>query len=459
MLDLHGQRVLVLGLGVSGRSAANFCARRGAAVVAADERDAAALGALADLDASVERRLGQPFPALSDFDLIVPSPGVPRERWEGHERVWGDVELAFRALPVPIVAITGTNGKSTTLRLTAAMLQAAGLRAGAGGNVGEAALALVGDALDVAVLEVSSFQLEATESFRPKVAVILNLAPDHLDRHGSFERYAEAKARILSQQSGDDVSVLCFDDPAVRALADRVRGRVLPFCQRGPLERGAWLDAGAAVLRLTDEPPRRIPLDELRLPGAHNRMNVLAALLASAAVGADPTLAAKALPGFAGLPHRMQTVATRAGVSWVDDSKATNPAAALRALRGVAGPLVWIAGGRDKGLDFSDLAEAAEGRVRAAVLIGESASKLAGLLSGRVPTRVADSIESAVGVAAGLAAPGDTVLLAPACASHDQFRSFEERGERFAAAARHLGGPHGRDGPDGRDRRNGSDGA
>ena len=170
MLDLSGQSVLVMGLGVSGRSAANFCASRGAAVLAADERDD--LLPLDDLDASIERRVGQPFPALSGFDLIVPSPGVPRERWEAHGRVWGDIELAFRALPVPLVAVTGTNGKSTTVRLTAAMLHAAGLRAGAGGNVGDAALDLVGVALDVAVLEVSSFQLEATESFRPKVAVI-----------------------------------------------------------------------------------------------------------------------------------------------------------------------------------------------------------------------------------------------------------------------------------------------
>jgi UDP-N-acetylmuramoylalanine--D-glutamate ligase len=440
--ELEGRRILVLGLGVSGRSAADFCAARGARVLAADERPAEAIEDLAELDPRVERRLGRPFPDPADFDLVVPSPGVPRERYRDRaRRVWGDVELVYRALAVPIVAITGTNGKSTTTLLVEAMLRAAGLRARAAGNLGAPALGLVGQALDLAVLEVSSFQLESTEAFRPRVAVILNITPDHLDRHGSFEAYAAAKARILAHQQPDDAAVLNFDDPAVRALADGARARVFPFRTAGPLDRGAWLDLGAIALRQGEPPPVRLSIDGLRLPGPHNRENAVAALAAAAAAGADPEKAIAALADFAGLPHRAEEVGRVRGVTFVDDSKATNPGAALRSLLGFGSPsvpLVWIAGGRDKGLDFRELAEAAGGRVRAAVLIGEAAAALERALAGRVELHRAASLEEAVRRAAGLASTGDVVLLSPACASHDQFRSFEERGERFRAAVAEL---------------------
>ena len=437
-MDLEGKSVLVLGLGVSGRSAADFCAARGARVVAADERPAAALAGLDALDPRVERVLGRPFPDPAAFDLVVPSPGVPGERYRGRaRRIAGDVELAGRALRVPIVAVTGTNGKSTTTALCEAMLCAAGLRARAAGNLGDPALGLVGEPLDVAVLELSSFQLETTESFRPAVAVILNATPDHLDRHGSFEAYVEAKARILAHQRREDAAVLNFEDPVVRGLAERVRGRLLPFARSGPLDAGGWLDAGALVLR-QGVAARRIPLEDMALAGAHNRENALAALLAASALGADPLRAARALATFRGLPHRAEVVARRQGVTWVNDSKATNPGAALRALLGFPAPIVWIAGGRDKGLDMSELAEAASGRVRAALLIGEAADKLGTALAGRADLHRAASLEEAVERAAGLARPGDTVLLAPACASQDQFRDFAERGERFRAAVARL---------------------
>ncbi len=438
--DLDGKRVLVLGLGVSGRSAAAFCAARGAQVVAADERDA---GALAPLDApapGVTLRLGRPFPDPSDFDLVVPSPGVPAERYADRaSRVWGDVELAWRALAVPLVAITGTNGKSTTTRMVERMLKVSGFRARAAGNLGEPALSLVGQPLDVAVLEVSSFQLETTEAFRPAVAVVLNVTPDHLDRHGSFDAYAAAKARILENQRVDDVAVLNFDDPVVREMADAAPGRVLPFRSTGPLERGVWLDAGAIAIREEGEAPRRLPLDGIQ-SGGPDRDNALAALAAACAIGADPVRALAALARFEGLPHRAQVVAKRGGVTWVDDSKATNPGAAARSLAGSGHSVIWIAGGRDKGLDLSALAAQAAPRVKAAVLIGESAPTLARALSGRTAVHRADAIEDAVARAAQLARCGDVVLLAPGCSSHDQFRSFEERGLRFRAAVESL--PH-----------------
>jgi UDP-N-acetylmuramoylalanine--D-glutamate ligase len=296
----------------------------------------------------------------------------------------------------------------------------------------------VGEALDFAVLEVSSFQLESVESFAPRVAVILNVTPDHLDRHGSFEGYLAAKARILEQQRPDDVAVLNFDDRAVRGLAERARARVVPFRSEGPLAHGAWYEPGCVVLAEPGGVPERVSLSALRLPGLHNRENAVAALAAAQAAGASPRSAIGAFAGFQGLPHRMQTVGRRGGVEWVNDSKATNPGAALRSLRSFDAPLVWIAGGRDKGLDFHELADAAPGRVRAAVLIGEAAGKLGAALAGRVPAHDAGTLERAVELAARLAQPGDVVLLAPACASFDQFRSFEERGERFGAAVTAL---------------------
>ena len=440
MLDLAGKRVLVLGLGISGLSAARFCAQRGARVLAADERAAAEIKGLEGLPGAVERQLGVAFPDPAKFDLVVPSPGVPRERYARRAaRAWGDLELAFRALEIPIVAITGSNGKSTTTLLVEAMLRAAGLRARAAGNLGAPALGLVGEPLDFAVLEVSSFQLEAVEDFRPRVAVVLNVTPDHLDRHGSFEAYLAAKARLLAQQGPSDTAVLNFDDPAVRGLAELTRARVLPFRTQGSLEHGVFYDAGCAVLAEPGGARERLSLAGLRLPGLHNRENAIAALAAVAAAGASPRQALAAFEGFEGLPHRMQTVARRGGVEWVNDSKATNPGAALRSLCSYQTPLVWIAGGRDKGLDFRELAEAAQGRVRAAVLIGEAAGKLESALAGRVPVHAAGTLDRAVGLAAQLAQPGDVVLLAPACASFDQFRGFEDRGERFRAAVAALG--------------------
>ena len=446
MLSLAGKRVLVLGLGVSGRSAANFCAARGARVVAADERAAGTHRGSPDARRRHRARRGASLPRPGGLRSRGAEPGrAARALRAAARRVWGDIELAFRALQVPIVAVTGTNGKSTTTRLVELMLRGAGLRARAAGNLGEPALALVGEALDVAVLEVSSFQLETTEAFRPRVAVILNITPDHLDRHGSFEAYRAAKARILAHQQAQDVAVLNFDDPTCASLAAQARGRVLPFRTAGALAHGAWFDAGAVVLRDEGGASRRIPLDGLQLAGVHNRENALAALAAAWAAGAEPERAVSALAGFRGLPHRMEQVARVAGVLYVNDSKATNPSAAQRSLASSDAPVVWIAGGRDKGLDFGPLAETAAGRVRAAVLLGEAAGKLEDALAGRVESHGACCLEQAVRAAARLARAGDVVLLAPACASQDQFRNFEERGERFRAAVAALG-RGGRDG-------------
>jgi UDP-N-acetylmuramoylalanine--D-glutamate ligase len=268
--------------------------------------------------------------------------------------------------------------------------------------------------------------------------VVLNITPDHLDRHGSLAEYEGAKARIVSNQTADDVAVLNFDDARVRAFAGETAARIYPYRCAGHSPDGAWLDAGAVALSLPDGSTLRISLDGMRLIGAHNVENALAALATVAAAGVDPLLAATALATFSGLPHRCEVVARRAGVTWIDDSKATNTGAAVRALTSFGEPVVWIGGGRDKGLDFSELAQVAGERVRAAVLIGEAAEKIADALHDDVPVHHAASIEAAVRTAAELAETGDVVLLAPACASHDQFADYAERGDRFRRAVNQL---------------------
>lgn len=454
---LEGKSVAVLGLGVSGRSAARYCADQGAAVTAFDERSSAQIDAEFDAHGELETHtgievaVGAPFPDLAKFDLVVPSPGVPQERYASHSGpVWGDVELAYRALAIPIVAVTGTNGKSTTALLLEAMLREAGFRARAAGNLGPPALDLVGEPLDIAVLEVSSFQLETTDAFRPRVAVVLNATPDHLDRHGSFEAYVAAKARITAQQQESDTLVLNFDDPVVKRMADATRANVLPFSSTGALdtfsgiegieelERCAFIDTGSWVLVGRDREILRVALDHSKLEGAHNLENVTAALAAVTALGGDPMRAARALCSFRGLPHRSERVAEVRGVTFVNDSKATNPSAAERSLSSYAQPVVWIAGGRDKGLDFHELAKTANLRVRTAIVVGEAAEKLKGSLAEHVEVVAAASIDDAVRVASRKARAGDVVLLAPACASQDQFRDYAERGDVFRASVERL---------------------
>jgi len=436
MLDLAGKKVLVIGLGVSGKSAAAFCAARGAQVLACDER---ADVCVSGLPPEVELRRGA-LPDPAAFDLVVPSPGVPPARYAARaRRVWGDVELAFRALPVPVAAVTGTNGKSSTVRLAESMLRAAGLRARAAGNLGEPALSLVGEPLDVALLEVSSFQLETVEAFRPKVGALLNCRADHLDRHGSFAAYRAAKLRLFARQQPEDFAIAGGDDPQLLAEVRRAgRGRLLQFRTGGPVRRGASLDGGALLLQLEDAPLRLSPGD-LPLPPGPMLGNVLAALLIAAALGAEPHKALSALADARPLPHRLEEVALRDGVRWVDDSKATNPAAAAAALAAQRGPVIWIAGGRDKGVGFGELRAAQLRGVRALLAIGEAGAELARTLGDRIATETPGCLEAAVSRARALARPGDVVLLSPACASFDQFASFEERGARFRSLAQEAG--------------------
>jgi UDP-N-acetylmuramoylalanine--D-glutamate ligase len=460
-----GTRTLVVGLGETGLSVARYLARRGEPVLVVDSRarppglDAlrAAFPAVPIVLESLDPRWleGAARVALSP-GLGLDLPLVTEARRRGIEIV-GDIELFARAATAPILAVTGSNGKSTAVTLAAQMLAAAGFAAPAGGNLGPPALELLESSqpLDFYVLEISSFQMETAESLRPRAAAVLNVSADHLDRHGSIERYAALKAKLLKAA---EVGVFNFDDPLVREMALDC-ARPVPFSVKTPLERGCSIVTQGGRRWLARDGRPLLAADELALRGTHNEANALAALALVAAVspeldgalafspdldGATATAAPKlealltALKTFEGLPHRCRPVGVRAGVLYIDDSKGTNVGASIAAIEGLAGPLVLIAGGLGKGADFAPLAESARGKVKAAVLIGRAAGEIERALAGVCMTRRAADMPSAVAAAAALAEAGDTVLLSPACASLEQFRDYRHRGEVFTAAVEAL---------------------
>ncbi|MFP6655125.1 MAG: UDP-N-acetylmuramoyl-L-alanine--D-glutamate ligase, partial [Myxococcota bacterium] len=368
----------------------------------------------------------------------VPSPGIPAARWKDSARkAWGDIELCYRALSIPIIAVTGTNGKSTVVRMIESMAQAAGLRARAAGNVGVPALELVGAPLDLAILEVSSFQLESIDEFRPRVSVLLNLSPDHFDRHRNLEGYLAAKKRIFARQGMGDSAILNGDEPTVRDVPLPAGVERLVFSRRPTEDDGAFMDGLNAIVRRRGT--RQVAdLSAISPACAEQSENLLAALLALAAIEVDLGAASQALTSFRGLPHRCEAVAEIEGVRYVDDSKATNIGAAMHALEITKGPIIWIVGGRHKGGDLQALADHAATHVRHALLIGEAASDFEAVFDGLIPYERVGNMTNAVSQAAKIATSGNVVLLAPACSSFDQFQNFEERGRSFQAAVHVL---------------------
>lgn len=443
------RRVLVYGLGVSGAAAARLIVSRGAAVLGVDARAAGDL----DLDLppgarfeawSEEEAARRELPA--DVDAVVLSPGVPPERpllAAARRRglpVVAEIELAFPLLDGPVVAITGSNGKSTTTALAGAMLEAAGGEVEVCGNIGVALSAVVdGPPGRTFVVEVSSFQLEAVETFRPRAAAWLNLSPDHLDRYASLDDYAAAKARLFDRQGPDDVAVLNADDPRVAALAPASRRRL--FSRLAEVADGCFVDGDTVVERAPGRADAALfDLSDLPLAGAHNLENAMAAALLAHALDAPPAAIRRALAGFSGLPHRMQRLDVPGPLAWYDDSKATNVAAAAKSLEGLPdGRVHLILGGRAKGDDPAELAPLVRAKARAIYVIGESAETFAAALGDLVPCHRAGTLERAVEEAARRAEPGDVVLLAPACASFDQFDSYAHRGREFARLARRAG--------------------
>jgi UDP-N-acetylmuramoylalanine--D-glutamate ligase len=430
-----------VGLGRSGQAVARHLLVRGTTVAVVDDApgdDARAAAAALGLPL-VERPNTE---TLADLvvrsDVVVPSPGVPA----GHPvyrlaraagvAVRGEVELAFRWSVCPLVAVTGTNGKTTVTSLIAEMLSASGVPALAAGNIGLPLCdAVENDQLKVVVAEVSSFQLAFAESFRPIVAVWLNLAADHLDWHGTLDAYIAAKARIWARQGPSDVAVVNADDPVVLAQARSAPSQVVTFGLSSPLADygvvDGWLRGPSGPLLEVSRLPRSMP---------HDVSNALAASAAALAAGATVEGVRSALLGFAPLPHRLTLVGYAGGVRWYDDSKATNPHAAVAAVEGFDS-VVLIAGGRNKGLDLTALAGVAD-RIRAVVAIGEAAPEIAAAFAGIRPVTTATSMAEAVAAAADVARTGDVVLLSPGCASYDWYRSYAARGDDFALAVHAL---------------------
>jgi UDP-N-acetylmuramoylalanine--D-glutamate ligase len=430
---------LVVGLARSGVAAALALRDRGERVIGLDagSADAPALAEAAGRlsQAGVEVHLdasGDATAAVSEARTLIKSPGVPQDAPPvGAARrrnlpVLGELELAWRLIPNEFVAVTGTNGKTTTTEWIGHVHREAGLPVAVAGNVGTAASSLIGrlPADATVVCESSSFQLEDTEAFAPEAAVLLNLAPDHLDRHGTYGDYVAAKLRIFANQGNDDVAVAPLELEGVQDLGGCARRVLFGAAPEAELsERAGYL--------WWDEQPL-IAVREIALPGEHNVQNAMATAAVCLARGLEPAAVARGLRTFAGVPHRLELVRVHDGVAWINDSKATNVASTLVALRALSAPIHLIAGGRGKQQDFSPLAPLVAEHCRAVYLIGEAARDLAGALAGAgVPLHDVAELEHAVGAARAAAAPGETVLLSPACASYDQYVDFEARGEHF----------------------------
>ncbi len=441
VLDLNGL-TLVVGLGVTGLSCVRTLSRLGAELAVADSRPRPpGLETLQRDFPAVPHHLGDFDPALfAAARRLLVSPGVAvstpviAEAAARGVEVLGDIELFARLCRAPVAAITGSNGKSTVTTLLGAMARAAGRRVAVGGNLGTPALDLLDATVELYVLELSSFQLETTSSLNARVATVLNLSPDHLDRYPDLDAYAAVKARIFR---GDGVMVLNGHDPRVVAMAEPER-RVSRFYldQPAPGDFGLLAWDGQTWLAQGREP--WLSTNRLPVSGAHNQANALAALAMGEALGLDRAAMVAALTTFEGLPHRTQLVAERHGVRWYDDSKGTNVGATVAAVAGLPGPLVVILGGDGKGQDFSALREPLARKARAAVLIGQAAPRIEAALAGMVPVCHVSDMDEAVAQAARLARPGDSVLLSPACASFDMFSNYMERGRVFAVAARRV---------------------
>ena len=447
-MDLNGKRVLVVGLGKSGVASALFLKAHGARVTVSDTKTGDELHSeipvLLDHGITVETG-GHGERTFRGQDLIVVSPGIPLDapalvqaRALGGS-VIGEIELAAQFLRGPIVAITGSNGKTTTTTLTGEIMTAGGFPALVGGNIGTPAIALAERATpeSVIVLEVSSFQLETIHSFRPKVAVILNVTPDHLDRHRTFEAYVDAKARILENQQSTDSAVLNADDPTCVAMAARTRAQVFWFSRRKEVQQGAWVLDGNILFRDGAEQREIMLVSEIPLKGAHNLENVLAAVCAGALMACAPEKIRQAVREFKAVEHRLEYVATIRGVDYYNDSKATNVDATIKALESFPANIHLIVGGKDKGSDYTLLNDLLRQRGKRVYTIGAAAAKIESQIKG-VEVVHADTLESALRKANAVAEPGDVVLLAPACASFDQFKNYEQRGQVFKEIVRTL---------------------
>jgi UDP-N-acetylmuramoylalanine--D-glutamate ligase len=440
-MDLRGKRVLVVGLARTGVATSIFCAARGARVTASDSRGESEIGeAVAKLkQAGVTLELGgHREETFLEQDLIVPSPGVPPDqaRLEAARAqgitIWSEIELAYRFVRGRLIGITGSNGKTTTTSLAEHILKTAGMPTILAGNIGAPLIGCVDQMRDdtSTVAELSSFQLELIDTFRPNIGVFLNLTPDHLDRHHTMEAYGRAKARLFENQTGEDAAALNADDAATTVYAPSLP-RLYWFSRKKRVAQGAYVRGEEIVFREDGREEILLKLEDIPLAGAHNVENVLAAAAAARLAGAPARAIAKGVRSFAGVEHRLEFVAEIRGVRYYNDSKATNVDATEKALEAFPGRILIILGGRDKGSDYTALQKPLREKAILALLIGAAADKIENQISGSVALERAETLERAVETAWHAARPGDVVLLAPACASFDQFQNYEHRGRVF----------------------------
>jgi UDP-N-acetylmuramoylalanine--D-glutamate ligase len=447
-IELKGKRVLVVGLARTGVATALFCAARGARVTATDSQSASQLAeVLAKLqDAGVVCEVGAHSEQLFvQQDLIVASPGVPADapalvaaRAQG-VTAWSEIELASRFLLGKLIGITGSNGKTTTASLVAHILRSAGFPTILAGNIGTPLIAGVDESRDdsVTVAELSSFQLELTDQFRPNISMFLNLTPDHLDRHRTMEAYGAAKAKIFANQTREDSAILNADNAATTAHAPEGPS-VYWFSRKKPVELGAFVKDGDVVFRGVGQEEKILRMEGIPLVGAHNLENVLAAVVAAKMAGADSGAIGHAVSTFTGVDHRLEFVAEIGGVLYYNDSKATNVDATQKALESFDGRVIVILGGKDKDSDYRTLRKDLRQRSIRALLIGSAADKIASHIAGSVALELVGTLEHAVQRAEQIAHAGDVVLLAPACASFDQFENYEHRGRVFKDLVHNL---------------------
>jgi UDP-N-acetylmuramoylalanine--D-glutamate ligase len=448
-MNLKGQRILVIGLGKTGIASVRFLMGQGAKVTATDEKPRSelkdAVRELGSLVANLEF-CAYNTDVLSRVDMVVPSPGVPPSNIilaEAQRRkipIISEIELAYKFLKPPLIAITGTNGKTTTTTLIGHILAKDGKTVFVGGNIGNPLIGYIDGKQDddYAVAEVSSFQLQWTHSFHPFISILLNTTCDHVDYHGSFEAYRETKERIFQNQEGSDLAVLNADEPRSLLLAKHMSAKVQFFSTRTEVTKGIFLKDRTLVHYTVDGDCEEYPLDMIKIPGLHNIENVMAAVMAARYCGCSPGSIVNAVRDFKGMPHRIEFTEEKNGVAFYDDSKGTNVGAVARALETFSRPIILLMGGRDKEGDFGTLSPLIKSKVKELVLFGEAGNKIDGLIGGIVKTSKCRTLKEAIELAYRHSLPGDVVLLSPGCASFDEFSNYKERGRFFKDVVKSL---------------------
>jgi len=448
-MNLSGQRILVIGLGKTGIASARFLAGKGALVVVTDEKPLSelkdAISELGNAYANCEFCKYDPD-ILARVDMIIPSPGVPPsnillvEAVNKKIPILSEIELAYRFLKPPMIAITGTNGKTTTTTLIGKLLAGGGKKAFVGGNIGNPLIGYVDGKQDddYAVVEVSSFQLQWIQYFHPFISILLNTTCDHINYHGSFEVYRMTKERIFENQEKSDLAILNADEPRSSVLAKNMSSKVQFFSTSTNVTKGMYLDHNTLINYTTGNDREVYPLDMIKIPGLHNIENVMASIMAARECGCSPGNIISAIADFKGISHRIEFTCEKNGVAFYDDSKGTNVGAVVRALETFSRPIILLLGGRDKEGDFETLSPLVGEKVKELVLFGEARDRINDLIGGIVKTSKATTLKEAIEIAYHNSSPGDIVLLSPGCASFDEFSNYKERGRFFKDAVKNL---------------------